>query len=225
MPRNYTRKAGSRAYLTEYSIENLEKALQDVKKGLKSIRKAAVHYGVPYATLNRKLKAPTKNIHGGQPCLTKTTEDLLVKTLSVMAEWRVPVDSLDIRFIVKSYLDKRGIVDTRFNDNLPGIDWVTSFMKRHNLTKRVADNVKSQRAAVNADVINEYFENLEAELADIPPENIYNYDETNITDDPGSKTVIVRRGHGHLVERKQDHSKQSTSIMFAGMQWASIFHQ
>ena len=28
--------------------------------------------------------------------------------------------------------------------------------------------------------------------------------------------MIVKRGHGHRVERKQDHSKQSTSIMFAG---------
>ena len=66
------------------------------------------------------------------------------------------------------------------------------------------------------DIINEHFENLVVELADIPRERIYNYDETNVTDDPGSKTVIVRRGHGHRVERKQDHSKQSTSVMFAG---------
>ena len=76
-------------------------------------------------------------------------------------------------------------------------------MTRHQLTKRVADNVK-----VNAEVVNKYFDSLEIEIEGIPPENIYNYNETNVTDYPGSKTVIVRHGHGHRVERKQDHSKQ-----------------
>ena len=79
-----------------------------------------------------------------------------------------------------------------------------------------ADNVKNSRAVVNSEVINTYFDNLQNELDNIPQENLYNYDETNITDDPGSKSVIVKKGHGHRVERKQDHSKQSTSVMFAG---------
>ena len=54
------------------------------------------------------------------------------------------------------------------------------------------------------------------ELIDILPENIYNYDETNMTNNPGAKTVIVKRGHARRVVRKLEHSKQSTSIMFAG---------
>ena len=97
-----------------------------------------------------------------------------------------------------------------------GADWVSSFMTHHQLTKRVADNVNSSRAQVNAEVVNKYFDNLEIEIEGIPLENIYNYDETNVTDDPGSKTVIVRCGHGQRVERKQNHSKQSISVMFAG---------
>ena len=54
MPRVYKRKAGSRPYLTEYTEENMNKALSDVKNGRKSIRKAAAHYNVPYSTLNRR---------------------------------------------------------------------------------------------------------------------------------------------------------------------------
>ena len=140
---------------------------------------------------------------------------LLVKVIDSLTEWHIPVSSIDIRLIVKSYLDKQGIVDIRFKDNVPGIDWVRLFMKRNNLTKRIADNVKSSHALVNKEVIDKYFDNLSVELAGIPPERLFNYDETNITDDPGSKTVIVRRGHGHRVECKLDHSKQSTSVMFA----------
>ena len=36
-------------------------------------------------------------------------------------------------------------------------------------------------------MISEYFEILEKTFDEIPPENIYNYDETNLTDDPGAK--------------------------------------
>ena len=60
---------------------------------------------------------------------------------------------------------------------------------RHNLTKRIADNVKAARAEVNPRVISDYFENLEVSLENVPDQNIFNCGETNLTDDPESKTV------------------------------------
>ena len=47
------------------------------------------------------------------------------------------------------------------------------------------------------------------------PSNIYNDDETNLSDDPGAKLVITRRGRNRI-ERKTQHSKSSVSVMFAG---------
>ena len=58
--------------------------------------------------------------------------------------------------------------------------------------------------------MNNYFDSLQKWLDGIAPDNIFNYDKTNITDDPGSKTVIVRRG------KKLHHSKLSASVMFCG---------
>ena len=49
MPRVYKRKAGFRPYLTEYTEEDMKKALSDVENDRKSIRKAAAH-----STLNRR---------------------------------------------------------------------------------------------------------------------------------------------------------------------------
>ena len=77
------------------------------------------------------------------------------------------------------------------------------------------DNVKSSRALVNEEVINKYFDHLENSLEDIPTINIFNYDETNITDDPGAKLVITHWGCNR-VEKVTNHSKSSISIMFAG---------
>ena len=52
-------------------------------------------------------------------------------------------------------------------------------------------------------------------MEDVEPHNLFNYDETNVTDNPGVKKVIVRRGL-RRVERKTEHSKQSISVMFCG---------
>ena len=48
------------------------------------------------------------------------------------------------------------------------------FFKRHNLKKRITDNVKAVRAEVNHEIISSYFDNLEQWLKDVPCSNIYN---------------------------------------------------
>lgn len=64
-------------------------------------------------------------------------------------------------------------------------------------------------------MINEYFDELRDSLKDVEPRAIVNYDESNLTDDPGSKNILCRRGTKHPT-RVLDASKQSFSVMFAG---------
>ncbi|KAJ8720589.1 hypothetical protein PYW08_006054 [Mythimna loreyi] len=45
--------------------------------------------------------------------------------------------------------------------------------------------------------MNEFYMNLETSLKDVPPSNILNFDETNLSDDPGSKKCIFKRGTKH----------------------------
>ena len=47
------------------------------------------------------------------------------------------------------------------------------------------------------------------------PEAIINFDESNLTDDPGVKKIICRRGTKHPMWII-DTSKQSFSVMFSG---------
>ena len=88
-------------------------------------------------------------------------------------------------------------------------------MKRNNLTGRMTPTIKRSRAAVNADNINQYFDNLETSLKGFPPENIWNYDETNMRDDTGKRKVIVKRGTKYP-ERVLNCSKVAYSVMFCG---------
>ena len=126
------------------------------------------------------------------------------------------MDRLDLRLIIKGYLDRRGIEMKRFKDNLPGTELADSFLRRHHdkTAQRMCQNIKRSRASVSPEIIHEYFDNVKLSLIDVEASNIINYDETNLSDDPGSK-VIMKRGTKYP-ERIMDSTKSSTSLMYAG---------
>lgn len=85
---------------------------------------------------------------------------------------------------------------------------------KEKLSIRLCQNIKRARAGVSKEILNNYFDNLAISLAGVPPSNIVNYDETNLTDDPGRRKVITKRGCKYP-ERVMNHSKASNTVMFA----------
>lgn len=79
----------------------------------------------------------------------------------------------------------------------------------------MCQNIKRFCAGVSRTTISEYFDKLAISLDGFPPCNILNYDETNLTYDPGRKEIITKRDTKYP-ERIINHSKTSNSIMFAG---------
>lgn len=215
MPRTYKPEPGKKRY-KKHSEDDLKSALNAIGKGM-SYRKASEKYKISKTVLNRHKKNPKMQPHGGQPALGDGVEKHLVDRLIVCGQWGYPLDRLDMRLIVKGYLDRRGMKVVKFENNMPGVEWANSFLKRHNdkLAKRMCQNIKRNRAAVSPNIVNEYFDNLDESLKDIPPSNIMNYDETNLSDDPGRKQVIMKRGTKYP-ERIMNSTKSSTSLMYAG---------
>ena len=132
-----------------------------------------------------------------------------------MCNWGFPLDKLDLRMIINAYLTKQNRVMKEFTSNIPGDDWVTSFMDRHGLTNRIATNIRRKRAQISKEQLQEYFNNVEQELKDVPSSNIWNYDETNLRDDPGARKYVMKRGTKYP-EKVMDSSKVAFSVMFAG---------
>lgn len=159
MPREYKKKPGTKSYKVHAS-EVIENALKDIHDGL-SIRKAALKYNISKSVLGRRIRQKQTLKHGGQIALKTEFESELIQNVLVCAEWGYPMDLLDIRLFVKSYLDSKDIKIKKFRQNLPGKDWAMSFLSRHrHLTNRVVPNIKRARAEVSQRVINEYFDNL-----------------------------------------------------------------
>ena len=64
---------------------------------------------------------------------------------------------------------------------MPGHDFVSGFIERHPiLSTRTANLIKRSRAALSHEIVDDFFEKFKQTMGDIPPENVYNYDETNL---------------------------------------------
>lgn len=164
-----------------------------------------------------------KKTVGGQPVLSNDFEETLLNYSLKCADFGMPLTPDDIKFIVKGMLDKANITIKKFKANLPGPDWMRCFLSRHKeeLTQRNCQNIKRSRAEVSKEEIEAYFINLERTLDGIPADNILNYDETNLSDEPGQKKSVFRRGVKYP-ERVINFSKGNISIMFSGTASGSL---
>lgn len=216
MPRVYKRKIGSRQY-KNFTDETLENALQAIADGNMTIRRASREFKIPYGTLNNKFHGRHGAAHGGPTVFTAAEETAFVNAITKSSDWGFPLNKRDLQIFVKSYLDRKGVVEPRFVNNLPGDDWADSFLKRHKneLAQRWAANIKRSRAAITKQVIKDYFTNVAEVLQGVPPSHLFNYDESNLSDDPGKMKAIFRRGVKYP-ERVVNFSKSATSIMVCG---------
>jgi DDE superfamily endonuclease/helix-turn-helix, Psq domain len=215
MVRAYKRKLGSRHY-GDYSQEKLEECLQSIRNGTLTQRKAALHYNIPRRTINYKLKGIHLKLPGKQPVFCREEEETFVSYIEALSDYGFPLTNQDLIFVITSYLNKIDRSIKQFTNNVPGKDWIKSFLLRYpRLKERFASNIKRSRAAVDERTVREYITNLKDVVKDVPVENIWNLDETNLSDDPGKRRVICRRGTKYP-EKVCNFSKSSTSVMMCG---------
>ena len=123
---------------------------------------------------------------------------------------------MHVQYLAKSYLDKQGRCVPQFKENFPGKEWFKSCMQwqRNFVNERLCENIKKSSPAVNVQEIEKYVKNLKEALKDLPPSNIINDDETNLTDEPGKSKCVFKHGVKYP-ERVMNTTKSATSIMFA----------
>lgn len=185
MPRKYI-PSRTKPY-KNYDTDHIRAAIQEYECSKnKSLKEIGNKYNISKSVLHRHMTRVMKS-HGGQRVLTKDTEEYIIEYINVCSEWGYPLDVFDLRILIKGYLDRMGVQVKRFKNNMPGPDFVECFIKRHKdvISKRISQNIKRARAAVSPEVIEKYFEHLETSLQGVPLSNIINYDETNLSDDPG----------------------------------------
>lgn len=216
MPRTYQRSPGARRYL-DVDKETLEEVILLIKNNQETIKGAAKRLGISKNTVKNHLRKNGPIKVGSTNVLTSEEESILANSIATTADWGFPLHITDIKLITKTFLDLVGRNERRFQNNYPGNDWANSFIKRNKviLTSRLANNLSRSKAEVTKEQLIKYFNNLETTTKDIPACNVFNYDESNLSDDPGRKKLIFRRGVKYP-DRVLNHTKSSTTIMMCG---------
>ena len=201
--------------------QKLEQAVHMIRLGEISRTKAAKRFSIPKGTLINKLKQLHSGKIGRPFVLTKCEEEAIVAHVLKVSEWGFPFSRKDLQHLVSDYLNRKGVTIPQFKEgNKPTLKWTSKFIKRHEtLTHRMSQNIKTSKAELSPEEMLTYFNALQKTLSEdgniIDPARIYNYDETNLADDPGRRKYIFKKGTKYP-DRIRDSSKASVSIMFCG---------
>lgn len=167
MPRKYVRKPGTRRRYAEYTKEQLQECLNEIKNGTISHRKAQLKYKIPRRRILNKLKGRYTRKPDHQHIFTSDEEENISQCIISLGEYGFPVNSMELQHVIKNYLGKCGRNVKSFKNNLPGKDWIKSFLIRNPvLSQRFTENVERTRAAVDEQMITSFFENVSKELKD-----------------------------------------------------------
>lgn len=95
---------------------------------------------------------------------------------------------------MSQYLKKNSI-KTPFKDNIPGNDYFFNFKRRHGLSLKKPQSVEvARKRAADPFVISDHFDLVQDVTRYVPPERIYNIDETSFCLDPSRIKVVGGEG-------------------------------
>lgn len=103
MPRTYKPKPGGRTY-KKYDELIIQQALAELDHSAATFSTISKKYNISKTVLFRHKHSHVKP-QGGQAALSNEIEECIVQNLNICAAWGYPLDSTDLRYIIKMYLD------------------------------------------------------------------------------------------------------------------------
>ena len=177
----------------KYSAKTMDYAIEAVRDGRLSMCGAVRKFNIPKGTLSNRLKGLHPGKLGRPPAITEEDERYLLSRILLRAQWGFPINKLEIRLSVKHYLDYHGKLIKQFPDNLPGLDWVRSFVNRHN-NLYLMRNIK-RSSPVTQETLTEYHNNLSKRISNHSLNQIF-------------------AAYKKYPEDDTNHSESSVSVMF-----------
>ena len=139
----------------QWTNEQLEAAMKDVKSKQLSASAAARKYGIPPSTLHDHLSGKSTKRYGGPPTiLTAKEEKEIERVCQVMHELGFPLTKDFVSVALREYLDATCRAE-KFKDGIPGYDWWWGFLKRHpKLAERKPEHFPRNRAEASRPEVN-----------------------------------------------------------------------
>ncbi|XP_022112053.1 jerky protein homolog-like isoform X2 [Acanthaster planci] len=206
----------------KWKTEAMERAMQAVKNEKLGLRQAAKQYGVPQATLCRRLRKGVSAVEPATrpPIFTAEDEQLLVQYVQEMEALGFGLSISAVRKLAYEMAEDAGI-NHRFNkeEKKAGYDWYQGFMRRHpELSLRKPEGLSAARAAMlNPKVIGDHFTKL-GEVLDTTglkskPAQIYNLDETGLSLVHTPSKVISTKGKKTVQSRTSGDRGENVTVL------------
>lgn len=204
-----------RRRLHAWSGENMNKAVASVVNGELSIRKASTVFNVPRSSLQDRF-------HGRQEIKPKLGRKTLLaaEDENKLVDFACNRSTLGIGFGKKQFMQyaadlakKRKV---KFANNKPSEKWWRLLKKRHtDLVRRKPEGTASIRhRLMNPAYVGKYFTALKNVLDEnkFSSQHIWNMDETGMSLEHKSKTILARRGSRYLHARTSGNRELITVI-------------
>jgi 4-hydroxybenzoate polyprenyltransferase len=194
-----------------YTEVDVQRALADIAKG-KSVRRAALDWGVPRGTLHERINGRVSHREAHEPFqrLSEVQEQRLTDWVLVQeALGRSPTHSQIRAFAGRILAAKQDAVPI-------GKRWMAGFLRRNPIL-RTKRQLRIDSARVNgatSDIIKSWFQKLELPaIKSIKPENRWNMDEAGIMEGQGENGLVVGSVDRRIIQKKQPGSKAWTSFI------------
>ena len=233
MVRHYKRKT-----VTNYTESDLEKALVAVRTKELKPSAAAQQFNIPVATLYARLSGIRGNgPRGAKTILSEEEESFLVQTIEIFEQWQLPLLRKNVIDIGRVYMLELG---KKVDEKAQLTEWFISFMARHrDLKLAKCENLEKARSVSctplviskylpmvlilidqndsSSFILEGWFETLHGVLTKHKlldrPNAIFNVDESGFFDDPGRRSVVVKRSTKHVTASQSGTGKEMTTVL------------
>ncbi|CAH1364933.1 unnamed protein product [Tenebrio molitor] len=215
-----------------WTQDNLNKALEAIRKKEISDYKAAKEFGIPRRTLRRYLKSNSnqKAKLGRKFALTEKQNAELCSRIVRLAEVGYPITTKILRLCVYKYC-KENNIEHQFSDvkQIASHKWVRKFLKENpTVSIRKSQNLNPARAQkLNRYIVEDHFRKLQTVFEDNEifgkPEKLFNMDEKgcrlNLHKEP---KVLAKKGARRVHIIGNEHGENVTVVSCANAMGASI---
>lgn len=218
---NYPKYRGQ--YSQKYSKDDVQVAVERIKKNELSYGAASKLYNIPKATLHNKIKHPENCPKGATTILSKDQESELAEWILLHADFGDPRTKHDIILAASEIAQLDGGTSISFKNGLPTSGWMEGFLQRHpecrlrtpqGISKASAINTRDDFAGLWRNIYSYFKRNEQLDLLD-KPAHWWNADETNFEKDKIPKKVVARKGAKRVSRREMGPPKDNTTVTYA----------
>ncbi|XP_043275326.1 uncharacterized protein [Venturia canescens] len=223
MPRHRERTTNKGRW-TKEDLENARKLIIEAKF---SMRVASKKYGIPFATLQRRMKMDSESVASGpsmgrKAVLSPAQEKMMVGSIEMLGELFYGLNCQQIRYLAYEFAERQNIMHN-FNKEkkCAGRDWLEGFLKRNPTvrTRKPEPTTSTAKiAAFNYQDVSSFFNKLENVMREyyFPASRIYAVDETVITTVLEAGTLGIPGAHVERPKAKgggEDRGKNVTVVL------------